>query len=149
MIILIYSDEFERVIGLCSCIAVINRVASRDIKTRVCLNMIAKDEANKLLVQSLRAAVLHVSGYMSCDTGSTDATPRLAQTFFDLFNISGAVEEHEWKDFSHNRNLCLEAGRRRLGAACDYWLLLDADQLMVSSNGTSLTELDLHESSYW
>ena len=124
----------------CCSLAVIDQVATRDLKTRVCLNMIAKNEADKLLVQSLRASVLHVTGFMFCDTGSTDATPQLAH---------GHIEHHEWKDFSYKRNLCLEAGKRLLGSSCDYWLLLDADQLMVSSNGTGLAELNLDQTSYW
>ncbi|KAL4536609.1 hypothetical protein Ndes2437B_g06021 [Nannochloris sp. 'desiccata'] len=125
------------------------RISSRAIKSRVCLNMIAKDEAKKLLVPALKAAALHVTGYMLCDTGSTDGTPNVTQSTFDRLNITGAIEHHEWKDFSSNRNMCIESGQRLLSDVCDYWLLLDADQIMVSTEDISLSELELTEPAYW
>jgi hypothetical protein len=111
--------------------------------------MIAKDEANKLLVPALKAAAFHITGYMLCDTGSTDGTPNVTESLFSSLNITGAVEHHEWKDFAHNRNLCIDAGQRLLGDVCDYWLLLDADQIMVSTEYISLSELELTEPAYW
>jgi hypothetical protein len=105
--------------------------------------MIAKDEANDRLIPSLQAAALHITGYVFCDTGSTDGTPKLAKSIFDYFKLAGKVVHHRWKDFAHNRNLCLEDGQLLLGDKCDYWLLLDADQIMVSEEGISLAELDM------
>jgi len=111
--------------------------------------MIAKDEVNKQLVDALKAAALHITGYMLCDTGSKDGTPNVTQSTFNNLNITGAIEHHEWKDFSHNRNMCLETGQRLLSDVCDYWLLLDADQIMVSTEDISLAELELTEPAYW
>lgn len=109
--------------------------------------MIAKNEARSKLLTTLEAASLHITGYMFCDTGSTDGTPKLAKAFFQMLNIKGRVEHHQWRDFSYNRNLCLAAGRS-LAHMCDYWLLLDADQIMVSEDDISLAELPLSEASY-
>ena len=105
--------------------------------------MIAKDEANDRLIPSLQAAALHITGYIFCDTGSTDGTPKLAKSIFNYLNLKGKIAHHQWKDFAHNRNLCLEDGQRLLGNVCDYWLLLDADQIMVSEDGVSLSEVDM------
>ena len=111
--------------------------------------MIAKNEAKKLLLPALKAAAFHITGYILCDTGSTDGTPEVAESLFNKLNITGVVEHHEWKDFSHNRNLCLESGQRLLGDVCDYWLLLDADQIMISPEDISIAELELNEPAYW
>jgi hypothetical protein len=111
--------------------------------------MIAKDEANDRLIPTLQGAALHITGYMFCDTGSTDGTPKLAKSIFDYFHLKGKIAHHTWKDFSHNRNLCLEDGQRLMGDVCDYWLLLDADQIMVSEQGGSLSNLILKDSAYF
>ncbi len=118
-------------------------MANRHIRTRICLNMIAKDEANDRLKPCLQAAALHITGYVFCDTGSTDGTPKVAKSIFDFLNLKGKIMHHKWKDFAYNRNLCLEDGHRLLGNECDYWLLLDADQIMVSEEGLTLAELDM------
>jgi hypothetical protein len=106
--------------------------------------MIAKDEANDRLGPCLHAAALHITGYVFCDTGSTDNTPKLAKSIFGYYNLKGKFLNHKWKDFAHNRNLCLEDGQRLLGKECDYWLLLDADQIMVAEEGFGLRELELN-----
>ncbi|KAG7668404.1 hypothetical protein KSW81_002290 [Nannochloris sp. 'desiccata'] len=124
-------------------------MARRRLRARVCLNMIAKDEANDRLVPALQAAAVHITGYMFCDTGSTDGTPELAKSIFDYFNLKGKVAHHSWKDFAHNRNYCLEDGKRLMGNKCDYWLLLDADQIMVAEEGFGLAELELKDSAYY
>ena len=110
--------------------------------------MIAKDEVNAKLIRALEAAALHITGFMFCDTGSTDGTPQLAKAFFEALNMKGIISHHKWKDFSYNRNLCLDTGRRQLGNVCDYWLILDADQIMVSENGHGLAEYQLTEGAY-
>jgi len=125
-----------------------SRMAKRRLRSRVCLNMIAKDEANDRLVPTLQAAAVHITGYMFCDTGSTDGTPKLAKSIFGYFNLKGKVANHNWKDFSHNRNYCLEDGKRLMGNKCDYWLLLDADQIMVAEEDFGLAELELQNSAY-
>jgi hypothetical protein len=100
--------------------------------------MIAKDEADDRLIPTLQGAALHITGYMFCDTGSTDGTPELAKSIFDYFGLKGKIAHHTWKDFAHNRNLCLDEGKRLLGDVCDYWVLLDADQIMKSDDGMIL-----------
>ena len=123
----------------------------RKPQTNVCLSMIAKNEARRKLIPALLAAAPHITGYMFCDTGSTDHTPELARHIFDILGIPGAVDHHVWKDFSSNRNLCMEKGLELLGSGmCQYWLLLDADQIMVSTDGlTFLSELKLTADFYW
>ena len=102
----------------------------------------------KKLIPALEAAALHITGYMFCDTGSLDGTPNLAKMFLKKLKIAGKIENHVWKDFSYNRNLCLTAGRRWLANMCDYWLLLDADQIMISEDDISLAELELTNAAY-
>lgn len=111
--------------------------------------MIAKNEVDRKLAAALAAAAPHVTAALLCDTGSTDATVEQFQTFFDSLNITVAVERHDWRDFATNRNLCLAAAAAALGPACDYHLLLDADQIMASDKGILLPELDLSQPAYW
>jgi hypothetical protein len=126
-----------------------SQMAKRRIQSRVCLNMIAKDEANDRLIPTLQAAAIHITGYVFCDTGSTDGTPELAKSIFDYFNLEGKIVHHTWKDFAHNRNYCITEGKRLLGNQCDYWLLLDADQFMVNEESYGLAELELKDSAYF
>jgi tetratricopeptide (TPR) repeat protein len=126
-----------------------NRAPPPGGRTRICLNMIAKDEA-KLLNETLSAAAPHLSSWMVCDTGSTDGTPELATAVLSgAHGVPGVVERHAWKDFAHNRNECLQAGYRVMGSTCDYWLLLDADQVLVAENGTNLATLGIRADAYW
>lgn len=110
--------------------------------------MIMKNEIHNLN-ESLPAALLHVSGYSVCDTGSTDGTPQYVKDFFSNHSIDGQVLHHEWQDFSHNRNLCLRESTRTMGRQCTYWLILDADQIMMSEKGKTLLQLPLKKDAYW
>lgn len=46
--------------------------------------------------------------WVICDTGSTDGTQDLLTSYFAAAGIPGHLANHTWKDFGHNRNLCLE-----------------------------------------
>jgi tetratricopeptide (TPR) repeat protein len=124
-----------------------DKYTRRHFDTHVCLNMIAKNEMTNL-AESLTAAAPHISGWIMCDTGSTDGSQAFVERFFAVWNISGQVVQHNWKNFAENRNLCLQAGRALL-RECDFWLLLDADQVMVSTDGLQLGALGLNKDAYW
>ena len=46
----------------------------------ICLNMIVKDES-KVILRSLESVYRMIDSYCICDTGSTDDTVNLRQTF--------------------------------------------------------------------
>jgi hypothetical protein len=63
------------------------------LKTRVCLNMIVKNEEQDLL-KFLRTVKDHITGYMICDTGSTDKTISLAESFFHSVATDRSQRHH-------------------------------------------------------
>jgi len=91
----------------------------------LCLNMIVKNES-KIITRLLESVLPIIDSYCICDTGSTDETKELIETFFELNGIPGKVVYEPFKDFAHNRNFALQAC---LGMS-DYVLLLDADMIL-------------------
>ena len=91
----------------------------------ICLNMIVKNESR--IIQRLLASVLHIiDTFCICDTGSTDNTVEIIQSYFMSKNIVGTIVSEPFKNFEHNRNFALNAC---LGLS-DYILLLDADMIL-------------------
>ena len=90
----------------------------------ICLNMIVKNESN--IIHRLFDSVLKwIDCYCICDTGSTDDTVNKITAYFESKNIPGKIVIEPFKDFSHNRNVSLQA----CNGMSDYVLLLDADMV--------------------
>jgi glycosyltransferase involved in cell wall biosynthesis len=92
----------------------------------LCLNMIVKNES-KIITRLLETVLPIIDSYCICDTGSTDNTKDLIQTFFKERNIPGEVFEEPFKNFGYNRSVALS----RADKWADYALLLDADMKLV------------------
>ena len=90
----------------------------------VCLNMIVKNESH-IIETTLINITKHIKFdyWVICDTGSTDNTINIIQSFFKKLNISGEIHQHQWKNFAHNRNLSLELCCNK----SDYIFIFDAD----------------------
>ena len=90
----------------------------------ICLNMIVKNEAH-IIAKTLENILnyIHLDYWVISDTGSTDNTIDVIQTFFQERNIPGELVCHPWKDFGHNRTLALEAAYKKT----DYIFIFDAD----------------------
>lgn len=114
---------------------------------RICLNMIVKDEAESILF-TLRSLDGVISSWVVCDTGSSDGTPEQIQGFFKARGLPGVLVYHDWEDFSTNRNRCLEQGRK-IRYMCDYWLWMDADQLLVTNSSGNYWKKYLDKDGYW
>jgi glycosyltransferase involved in cell wall biosynthesis len=88
--------------------------------------MIVKNES-----AIIRSTLENLTSYVKfaywviCDTGSTDGTQNIIQTFFAEKNIPGELHQDEWKDFGHNRSLALQ--RAYESKKADYLLIFDAD----------------------
>lgn len=93
----------------------------------LCLNMIVKNES-KIILNTLinLCSKINFDYWVICDTGSTDNTKEIIQTFFKEINIKGELYEDEWVDFGYNRTLCLE---KSFGKT-DYLYINDADDLI-------------------
>ena len=95
------------------------------ILPRICLNMIVKNES-KVIQRLLDSVVDSIDTYCICDTGSTDNTVELIQTYFQQKNIPGIVIYESFRDFGYNRSFALEACN---AVPAEYILLLDADMV--------------------
>ena len=95
----------------------------------LCLNMIVKNES-KIIARLLSSVLPIINTYCICDTGSTDNTIEIIETFFKEKNIPGKIVNEPFKNFAHNRNFALTSC---LGMS-DFVLLLDADMILDIQN---------------
>ena len=99
-------------------------VDSAAVKT-LCLNMIVKNES-RIILRLLESVASLIDCYCICDTGSTDNTVELIETFFRARHIPGKITREPFRDFAHNRTFSLKACE---SLDADYILLLDADMV--------------------
>ncbi len=95
--------------------------------TTICLNMIVKNESAIIhrLIDSLMPIIY---SYCICDTGSTDGTPDLIESYFKTKNIPGKVVHEPFRDLGYNRSKALEHCNDLEKA--DFLLLIDADMVL-------------------
>ena len=96
--------------------------------TKICLNMIVCSESKNIL-RCLRSVVPIIDCWCILDTGSTDDTRELINTFMFGRNIPGKLKRGKFENFSQARNLALEHAEDMGGF--DYHLLVDADMTWV------------------
>ena len=110
--------------------------------------MIVKNEERNVgaLIKSLLG---HIDSFCVCDTGSTDGTLASMNKIFNQINVKGIFVQQKWKNFAYNRNLCMRYGEANLKNKCEYWLILDADQVLISSDNITLKDLSLDKDAYW
>lgn len=81
------------------------------------LVMIVKNEEH-VIADTLRNIVEHIplTGFIICDTGSTDKTVDvIMQTMGDNnIKLEGIIKHHEWKDFAFNRNKALHEAKNSI-----------------------------------
>ncbi len=92
--------------------------------TRVCLNMIVKNEAH-VIERCLRSVRPFIDTWVIVDTGSTDGTQDLIRRFF-RDDLPGELHERPWRDFGHNRTEALQLARPH----GDYLFFIDADEVL-------------------
>jgi tetratricopeptide (TPR) repeat protein len=104
-------------------------------KATISLCMMVKNE-HAIIGRAIRSALPWVDEWLLADTGSTDRTKEVAA--YMLADLPGRIEEHEWRDFGHNRTLAFIAAA---ASAADYALILDADQTLVVHDPRALDDL--------
>ena len=93
----------------------------------ICLNMIVKNES--IIIKRLLESVLPIiDSYCICDTGSTDNTVEIIETFFNTKKIQGKIVKEPFRDFGYNRTVALNASADVPNS--EYLLLLDADMIL-------------------
>ena len=73
----------------------------------LCLNMIVKNES-KIIRRLLKSTLKWIDSYCICDTGSTDNTVEISETFYKENNIQGKIVYEPFQDFGYNRSFALK-----------------------------------------
>ena len=105
-----------------------NQIQNINIPT-ICLNMIVKNES-QIIERLLSSVVSIIDSYCICDTGSTDDTIDIIETFFEKHKIDGKIFEEPFRDFGYNRSYAL----KKAEGMSDYVLLLDADMILIKGD---------------
>lgn len=103
---------------------------------RIGLNMIVKNES-RIIRRLLESVAPVIDAYCICDTGSTDNTVEIIETFFGERGIRGKIPKEPFRDFAHNRSFSLKQCE---SMGVDYILLLDADMIFKLGAGVSPEE---------
>jgi tetratricopeptide (TPR) repeat protein len=96
--------------------------------TRICLNMIVKNEA-PVIARCLASVRPWIDHWVIVDTGSSDGTQDIVRD--SLEGLPGSLHERPWRDFAHNRNEALELARPQ----AEYLLFIDADEQLRMPDG--------------
>ena len=99
---------------------------------KICLNMIVKNES-KIIKRLLDSVSPVIDAFCICDTGSTDDTVHMIESYFKEKNIPGKVIKEPFQNFEYNRSFALKACDEF--ADVDYILLMD-DSMVESENNT-------------
>ena len=97
---------------------------------KICLNMIVKNES-KIIHRLLTSVLPMIDCYCICDTGSTDDTIHVIETFFGKHGIPGKIVYEPFRDFGYNRTYALRECDKMENI--DYILLMDADMVFRES----------------
>lgn len=105
----------------------------------LCLNMIVKNESARI-IRALESVAPYIASWVIVDTGSTDGTPDIITKFFGEKKIPGLMGSCEFVNFSHARNVALQAVRAA-PFEFDYALLMDADMQLRVKDDTWLDDV--------
>ena len=111
---------------------------------RICLNMIVKNES-KIITRLLTSVLPLIDCYCICDTGSTDDTVEVIESFFKTRYITGKIVREPFRDFGYNRTFALRECDNMENI--DYILLMDAD--MVLEYNPDPSSLDRIKQKLW
>ena len=110
---------------------------NESIQPTLCLNMIVKNES-KVIRRILESVSSIIDSYCICDTGSTDDTIQIIQSYFEEKNIPGKIVCEPFRDFGYNRTFVLQSCENT--PLSDYILLLDADMVLWTCPTTTPEE---------
>ncbi|MFY7728124.1 MAG: tetratricopeptide repeat-containing glycosyltransferase [Flavobacterium sp.] len=87
--------------------------------------MIVKNES-RIITRLFDSVLPIIDMYCICDTGSTDNTVEVIESYFREKKIPGKIIHEPFRNFCHNRTKALHA----CNGMSDYVLLLDADMIL-------------------
>jgi hypothetical protein len=107
-------------------------------KYTLCFASMCKNE-EKCILETLNSVYKFIDYWVICDTGSTDNTIEIIETFFEEKNIPGELHNDKWVNFGHNKTLMFQ----RCYKKTDFILHMDADDLFVGEIDVNNLNLDI------
>ena len=99
---------------------------------QLCLNMMVRNEAANI-ERCLASVADHIACWVIGDTGSSDGTQEIIQSFFTRRGIPGELHQFPFHNFEQARNAALERAHAS-PLKYDYLLFCDADMELVVSD---------------
>ena len=109
-------------------------------RSTICLSMIVKNE-EKDIKRCLESVIPFIDYWVISDTGSTDKTKNIIQETMDRHGVPGELHDHEWVDFSTNRNYVLDLSREH----ADFIWVMDADDNFAPNGSDPFSLLDAED----
>ena len=118
-------------------------------KPSLCLNMIVKNEADRIS-RCLVSVLPYVKSVVILDTGSTDATEAITEQLCKEHNVRLVYRHGNFENFSQARNDAFKIAQEFNSATpyAQFALLMDADMELVVDEGYSFKDLDANALSY-
>lgn len=91
-------------------------------RSTICLTMIVKNESH-IIERCFNSIKDYIDYWVITDTGSTDNTPKIIESYFKKHGIKGELHHVPWQNFGYNRSKVMELSRNK----ADYCILMDAD----------------------
>ena len=104
---------------------------------KIGLCMIVKNES-KIIERCLDSVKPMIDYVCVADTGSTDSTIEVINSWLIKNNMPGQVVSEPWKNFAHNRSFVLAKLREQKDI--DYALMIDADEILTYEDGFNIAE---------
>jgi len=105
--------------------------------------MIVRNET-AVIERCLSSVRDHIDAWVIVDTGSTDDTKEKIREA--LKDIPGALHERPWRNFGSNRSEAVSLGYE---SACDYFLFIDADDVLLTPPDFRWPTLTHHAYELW
>src|SRR6516164_3553502 len=121
------------------------KLQTKNEKT-ICLTMIVKNES-KNMVRLLNSAKPIIDFVSIVDTGSTDDTINIINTWCQQNKINGVVHQEPFQNFAYNRTHSIQMAKKSFPQA-DYFLLSDADFIWEVNVGAKFNKKLLFEHKY-
>lgn len=119
---------------------------------RFCFVAIVKNESH-VIKRCIDSIANVATSYLICDTGSTDGTPEIIESYMKEKGIAGEVIHKEWKNFGYNKSYLLEQAYTHGKANnAKYLIWHDADEVFlkdISDLTSYLTKDDADELYNW
>jgi glycosyltransferase involved in cell wall biosynthesis len=128
---IIYCSHIKKYKNTCNITLQYARMSNNRELPKICLNMIVKNES-KIIQRLLDSVLPMIDCYCICDTGSTDNTVNIIETFFRNNKVPGKIVREPFRDFGYNRSFALQECDKM--EDIDYVLLMDADMVLQNDS---------------